>query len=93
MRLNRSDSSSSRSSGVALDLATYGFDGLPPLDPGALPGGTVEDRASAYVDALDLPRGVRRGLVLFRALCVLDDFERERDGRPSFEEEIVADDP
>jgi hypothetical protein len=72
-----------------VDLTPYGLPDLPALDED-LPGETVEARALAYVEALGLAPGVRRGRVLLAAESALDDLERKRDGRPSWEDEILS---
>ena len=91
MRLNRRPGTgSASSSGAILEPASYGFD-VPAFDPDALPGDTIAERAAAYVDGLDLERSTPRGLLRFRVECLLDDLERTRDGRPSYDDEILDD--
>ena len=55
----------------------------------ALPDEYIDALASEYVDTLDLERGVRTGVLLFRIACVLDDDLSEREGRLKFEDEII----
>jgi hypothetical protein len=89
VRLNRSRASSRTSSRDALTLDEYGLPGLPPVDP-ALPGESVDALAREYVEALGLDSSVRRDAVRFAVECVLDDEERRRDGRPTYEDEILG---
>lgn len=76
--------------GGALTLDEYGLHGFPAFSYEDLPGADVRDKAAAYVAALDLEPSVRRGMILWRCECVLEDYLRDRDGRPSFEEEVLT---
>lgn len=90
MRLPKASAPTRRPAGPLVDLDDYGLQGLPPIDPAALDGESVEERAAAYVDALGIPRDAGRGLVAFRVACILEDVERKSAGLPSVEEEILG---
>lgn len=92
MRLNRRPGAEAlpASSGVLLSPSTYGLDGFPDFDPGALAGTSIREKAQAYVDALHLEPSTRRGMLLWRVECLIEDHERERAGLPSVEDETLA---
>ena len=77
--------------GGSLTLAEYGMPDLPAFSFDTLPGDTIRDKATAYVAALGMEPTPRSGMVAWRVECALDDWQRARDGRPSYEEEILAD--
>lgn len=90
MRLPKGSAPTRRPTGPLVDLDDYGLQGLPPIDPAARDGESVQERAAAYVDALGIPRNAGRGMLVFRVACVLEDVERKSAGLPSAEEEILG---